>query len=237
MALHLIFQQILSMKKYLLLLLVASIATSTWAQILTLDPGTVVVMDIQATDTDAPAHSTLKNTGDSERTVVWEKNIIEKTEEWDIAICDINNCYFPSVNSKSIILASNAESNIDVHAYPNQVEGYAIVEVKMYDSADTTVQVTGHYYFNYDPNSSEEVTSGKKITLFPNPTRSTFALKEQTKATSEVIVINLLGQEMKRFDATIERSFDISTLPKGNYLVQVVDKEGRTQVTKLLQKM
>ena len=232
-----LFYKFYFMKKYLLLLLTAFIATSTWAQVLTLDPETSVIMNILATDTDVPAHSTLKNISDTERTIVWEKNVIEKTEEWGIAICDKNNCYFPSVDSKSVILASGNESNIDVHAYPNGVDGYAVVEVKMYDSADTTAQITGYYYFNYNPNSNEEVITGKKITLFPNPTRSSFSLKEQNEATSQVVVINLLGQELKRFDAIRESSFDISTLPKGNYLIQVLDKEGRTQTTKLLQKM
>lgn len=225
------------MKKYLLLLISTFIAATTWAQILTLEPNPVVIMDITASDSDAPAHSTLNNTGDQTRTIVWEKNIIEKTEEWDIALCDKNNCYFPSVNSKTVIMDANTSTNLDVHAYPNGVEGYAIVEINNYDSADSTVQVTGLYYFNYNPNSSKDVVVKRKITLFPNPAINSFSIKELNEQSSQVIVFNLLGREVKRFDANNEPSFDISELTRGNYLVQIQDQEGKTQTTKLLQKM
>ncbi len=225
------------MKKYLLLVLSTFMAISTWAQVLTISPESVTVMDISTTVTDAPAHSTLTNTGNTQRTIIWEKNVIEKTDEWDIAVCDKNNCYFPGVDSKTVILDAGTETNLDVHAYPKGVEGYAIVEMYNHDAADSTVQVTGYYYFNYDPNRSKEVMIKRKITLFPNPTRNSFSLKEQNEETSQVVIINLLGQELKRFDAKFETSFDISTLAKGNYLVQILDQKGRTQATKLLQKM
>ncbi len=226
------------MKKILLLSVFTFATMVMWGQeVLTIEPNPVIVMDITVEITDAPGHSTLTNAGNTGRTIVWEKKVIEKTESWDVAVCDINNCYFPSVDSKSVVLAAGASSNLDVHAYPNGTPGYAIVEMKCYDSADTTVVNVGHYYFNYDPNGTRAPVVKKDFTLYPNPTSNFFSIKEDAASISRVVVYDLLGKEVKRFDPDFDARFDVSELSKGNYLVQILDKEGRTLSTKVLQKI
>lgn len=73
------------------------------------------------------------------------------------------------------------------------------------------------------------------IKIFPNPASDYIELTDNEKV-SRIVVFNLVGKEMKRFDAVNGQRYNISELPKGLYLVQLVDKTGQTIVTQRVSK-
>ncbi len=73
------------------------------------------------------------------------------------------------------------------------------------------------------------------IKIFPNPATDYFELSQSEKV-SQVVVFNLVGKELKRFDANDGQRYNISDLPKGLYLVQLVDRSGQTIVTQRVSK-
>lgn len=73
------------------------------------------------------------------------------------------------------------------------------------------------------------------IKIFPNPATDYIELSQNDKV-SQVVVFNLVGKEMRRFDAGDGTRYNVSDLPKGLYLVQLVDRTGQTIVTQRVSK-
>jgi hypothetical protein len=73
------------------------------------------------------------------------------------------------------------------------------------------------------------------IKIFPNPATDYIELSQNDKV-AKVVVFNLVGKELKRFDAADGQRYNISELPKGLYLVQLLDKGGQTIVTQRVSK-
>jgi len=65
---------------------------------------------------------------------------------------------------------------------------------------------------------------GKKISVYPNPASEYFMLKNSENVAT-VIVYNILGRQMKRYkvNSTNDR-FTISDLPKGMYVVRLMNE-------------
>jgi len=74
-----------------------------------------------------------------------------------------------------------------------------------------------------------------EIRLFPNPTTNYFEIKT-TENVSTVEIFNLLGSKMKVFNYQEANHYDVSTLPNGMYLIQLVDDKRRVITTRRLQK-
>jgi len=73
------------------------------------------------------------------------------------------------------------------------------------------------------------------IKIFPNPATEYIELTENDKV-AKVVVFNLVGKELKRFDAGNGQRYSIGDLPKGLYLVQLLDKNSKTLVTQRVSK-
>jgi hypothetical protein len=177
----------------------------------------------------------MTNEASEERTYRWVRTNLSISDGWESAVCDKNLCWFSSVDTKDVTLAAEEEATMDVHIYPNGVEGSAIVQIVITDLADTTINVTNLYYFNASPSSTNEVEV-EKITMFPNPTDGEFSIKAGN-AVKKIVVYNLTGRTVREFETSGKRTFDVSDLPRGNYLVRMLGKDGTSIVTRLLQKL
>lgn len=222
------------MKKNLLLLVLAICASFTLSAQVSISPSPVSVEGITAADVDVAGYSTMTNDASEERVYVWERTEISISDGWESAVCDKNNCYFSGVSTKEVTMAAGEEGAMDIHVYPNGNEGAAVVMIKIYDKADTTISVTNTYYFN-TPLSNENVEV-EKITMFPNPTDGDFSITAYDSV-QELMVYNLAGRQVKHFETNGNRTFSVADLPKGNYLVRMIGEDGSTLITKLLQKL
>jgi hypothetical protein len=224
------------MKQNILLLLALCLTSSiVVAQNIEFSESPVIVSNIAASDFEGVAHSTVTNTADAQRTFVWTRNVIEKTEEWWTAVCDKNLCYGPNTGSEDFILAPDEAGTMDVHAYPNSTDGSAVIEIIITDMADTTLTASNIYYFNAGPSSTTQA-SRQTIKVYPNPSNGLFSVKGG-KQIASVQVFSLTGRQVKSFTFNDGQWYDISDLPTGTYLVRLVDRDAQQLVTKLMNKL
>lgn len=194
-----------------------------------------VMQTVQGNQFEGIGHSTITNGAAELKNFRWERRIIEITPGWQIAICDINQCYDPIVGEMEVEMAAMATGTMDVHAYPGGVDGYAIVEVIVTDLSDTTNTVTGRYFFNDNSSSTAEL-SGQQLYIYPNPSQGLFTISDRQTA-AELQVYNIVGKLVRQFNTASSDWYDIRSLPKGTYTVRMLDRGGQVLSTKLLQKI
>ncbi len=71
-----------------------------------------------------------------------------------------------------------------------------------------------------------------KISIYPNPASEKISVKSET-AISKIELYDLSGKKLK--ESTL-KEMNISTLPRGNYLLKITDKNGNTETQKLIKK-
>lgn len=210
------------MRKLYLFAVAALSVISGYAQT-TIEPPTVYLNDIAATDGDVAAYSfVLNQTGDSTG-YIWERNIIEITEGWLTAVCDVVTCHFPTVESSTFGLKADSLGTLDVHVYtnfvdPNGVDGAAIVEVTVTNLSDEDDVAVGTYYFNQALSTPERITNALKI--YPNPVVSEFFI-EGADDVQRVEIYDISGRLVKEVQSFGQGSINVDDLGNGNYIVRM----------------
>ena len=218
-----------------LLFLALCLGNTAFAQQLAFNINPVIFTGLEPTEFEGVGASLISNTAADARDLRWTLNVIEKAEPWSIAICDKNLCYDPLTTTQTFNLTSGEAGRMDVHAYPNNREGYAIAEIIIQDLADTSLSVSNVYYFNRNPTSSGDLAP-QTIKVYPNPSNGLFSVKGN-KEIASVQVYSLAGQQVRSFTYGDGQWYDISALPKGTYIVRLVDRDAQQLVTKLMNKM
>ncbi|HMQ59157.1 MAG TPA: T9SS type A sorting domain-containing protein [Flavilitoribacter sp.] len=222
------------MKKSLLIAISVFASVALKAQVsFTID--TVIVQNITPDTSDAAGHSKVKNNGIQVKNFKWERTEIQITDGWQSAVCDKNQCYFPEVATKEFTLGPSEEGTMDVHAYPNNLEGAAVIQVVVTDLVNSNNTATGIYYFNPAVTGTREVTAAR-VKVYPNPSNGVFTIS-QNEVAGNIEVFNMAGKRVKAFNYANGDWYDISDLPRGAYFIRLIDKSGKAMVTRLLQKM
>ena len=65
-------------------------------------------------------------------------------------------------------------------------------------------------------------TDKEEVKIYPNPSTSFFSLS-QSKAVGEILVFNILGQTVKKFEVNDANRYFVGDLIKGSYIVQIRD--------------
>ena len=74
-----------------------------------------------------------------------------------------------------------------------------------------------------------------QIRIYPNPATEYIGLQNGASV-QRVRIVNLLGRTVKEFEAEADKQYRIADLPRGNYLVQLVDNQQKILTTKRLSK-
>ena len=225
------------MKKCLLLFGLFFSVQSFFAQTLemVINPNPVVETGIEPTDFEGVGYANVVHNGTEMIAVRWTRKVISMTEGWQSAICDKNQCYFPSVNSQPFEFLVGEAARLDVHVYPNGIAGSALIEVTLVNVADTTQSVTGVYYFNQSPNGTTDVNF-EAVKMYPNPTQGLFTIEEVDQQIARIDVFDLAGRTVKQFQYGAGQWYSISDLTQGTYLLRLLSKDGQTVATRLMNK-
>jgi len=73
------------------------------------------------------------------------------------------------------------------------------------------------------------------IKIYPNPAFNFIGLNN-VSGVGSIIVYNLVGRKMKKFTAQPDDRYDITDLPRGMYLVQLLGKNGKVVTTQRMSK-
>lgn len=104
----------------------------------------------------------------------------------------------------------------------------AIDDLKIFDVALTDAQVNS--LFNGTLATSESSKMKNQISIYPNPAKDVFFVKSETPI-ANIELYDFLGKKLKE---STSNEMNISSLPRGNYLVKITDKEGNTQTKSLI---
>lgn len=74
-----------------------------------------------------------------------------------------------------------------------------------------------------------------KISIYPNPTTKFFSVSNDENVNT-VVVFNLVGRKMKTYEAIRGSRYDVSELPNGMYLVQLLDDKQKVITTQRISK-
>ena len=223
------------MQQYLLLVILFLSAWQLSAQV-SLAPQQIVVAGVSPDSTQAIGYSRVKNNTNETRTYRWVRSIRSLSEGWETAVCDTNLCYLPHVDSMEFELAAQLEANMNVYVYPNEVEGSAIVEVKVVDVDNPEHFDSAVYYFNAEPSSNRKRQRHPNLRVYPNPTRNIFQVSDNDLV-GRVILFNLLGRPLRTYTYSPGEHYRLDEFPRGTYLIQLQDREGRILVTRALNKL
>ncbi|MEI6410038.1 MAG: T9SS type A sorting domain-containing protein [Bacteroidota bacterium] len=74
------------------------------------------------------------------------------------------------------------------------------------------------------------------LSVFPNPTTEYISVEDHTDAVGEISLFSLAGRKVKSFTFNKGEQYYVADLPKGMYLVQLIDKSKRILTTQKLEK-
>jgi hypothetical protein len=80
-------------------------------------------------------------------------------------------------------------------------------------------------------NSVSSISSGVELSVFPNPATDYFKVSENNWVQT-IAVYNLAGRKVSNFTYADDLKYDVSNLPKGMYLIQMLDFHGQTLGTR-----
>ena len=214
------------MKRTLLLSLFVFSALVGFAQnSFSFEHDTIITENINSTD-QIIIHNLFTNSGSSEASFHWKRVIVEMPAvPWTSNICE-NVCYGPNVSEANFTLAAGASVSFDFDITPANLEDANEVEVHFVVNslADTTKTVTTVYIFRVATVGTEDIAvRNNPILLYPNPTFDYINIKNGADV-GKLVVYNIMGRAIKVFHTEGLRSFDISELPEGMYLVGLFDK-------------
>jgi len=185
---------------------------------------------------DAVGYNMISSLNAGSTNLRWTRKVIEMTEGWTSAICDKNGCYFPTVDSNELSLASGETSNLDLHLYTNNIfEGYALVEIIIEDLNNPNFSITGVFIYTSQAPSSSENIERVDIKLFPNPSHGLINIQSASTNIENVQIYNSIGQ-LQMHQKLDNSSIDISHLPTGNYYMRAIDNSNNILATKLISK-
>jgi hypothetical protein len=218
------------MKKILLLFVSVGFLFAVNAQTV-ITPTQVAVEDIASSDFEGVAYSFIQNQSAFDKNFIWERNVIDISDGWTSAVCDNVQCHFEWVNSAQFFLQAQGEGNIDVHAYPNDNEGGAIIEVIVRNATNPNDNATGTYYFNQALSSGERITN--KLSIFPNPATDHLVIEEGDKV-NRIEFFDISGKLIKEVQSQGSQTIDLSDLPEGSYIVRLWDAQNEALSSNVL---
>ena len=193
----------------------------------------------EPTSTDLHAYIMVKNEGTEEISLLWKRNIVSMPAEWISWICDQNNCYVDFVgecpSNKPNVLAPGAEFELQIHANPRLVEGSANIVMDLFvgsDPSNILNSITLDIHAGVSTSTKE--VSKDAIKVYPNPTVDFFQINYDN--VSKVAVYNIVGSKMVEFAAYPDKSYDVSDLKQGIYLVRMTDDQSKVIKTVRLSK-
>jgi hypothetical protein len=219
------------MKNIYALLIALCIAFTVEAQI-AIEPNPVIVSDFDVTAFEAVGYATVTNQSQSNKMFTWTRNVIEMTEGWSSAVCDLNQCYLSFVSTQEFALGAGQAGNLDVHLYPDSIEGSAIIEVILTDNSDPSNTATALYLFNETLSAPERLNNALKI--YPNPAQD-FLMIEGADAVERIEFYDIQGRIVQEFQIFGAGMISIGDLNRGNYIVRMFDANGIQISSNLLQ--
>jgi hypothetical protein len=186
----------------------------------------------------------LHNLGSDVVNLRWSYELTGAPADWVITLCDDQNCYFGQsssnfTNPEPLPISVDDYSIWKLGVKPKLQTGCGTIVFSFFDDSDlSTVIYTEEFEICvFDPVSTNDFEAQvADLSVYPNPVRSTLNISDDS-IVDEVVVYNLLGKPVKRFDMNANNSLDLGDLRDGVYLVGLYNEEqGLLKTSRVLKK-
>lgn len=195
-----------------------------------------VDLDINPQSLEIIAEALITNNSSEVLNLQWERILNEKPECWLTSISDMNMSHFTMVSISEFQIQPKSQKNIlNVHAFPHSGnstpgvtsgEAHVILRVTNLNVPSDTVLVD--YYFSATGGDVSCETTGisekerNDLIVYPNPSSDFIQLTENSLV-RRLVVYNILGSPILTFNTSVNQKYDVSNLPKGVYLLEMMD--------------
>lgn len=175
---------------------------------------------VRATDLNVTARAGFKNNSGVQKTYRWTRKIKKLTTGWSVAVGDKNGINLMTMDTMRFVLLPGEETNLDVHIYPNGINGHAQIDVVVSEVSDPAYRQTFTYTFNQQA-PVKDISVSDQIVLYPNPAYDYF--KVDAKNIAKIELYNLAGSLVQTYYAYPDKRYMINDINSGVYLVRLVD--------------
>lgn len=190
----------------------------------------IIVSPSPATGTGLPSDLFIKiesfvtNNTNAVMDIRWERYNVQIPAVWDNAVCDKNACYASTVDTETFSINPGEMSIMSIWFIPSSTIGSGSVDLRIYNVADSANTVISNTYTAIAQLSDSEDLTAEDYSIFPNPATDYIQLPDNAQIKA-VRLYDLLGRAMIHQAVTEQKNLDISSLDKGTYLIQLLDKD------------
>ena len=235
-------------KNYSLLMFLIISVSFAHAQQLLVVPNDSAEIWANVTDEFEPndVHIELINNSANSITVTWGMVNYTAPSQWEVKLCDNNNCYDLLLGPgpyESLPVAAGDTIDMKFQYTAHLVTGTGATNVYAYVTGDSTNSVV---FLNYKANliavsGIGDNFSSDNLKLYPNPVQHSFVVSGLKNAENlSFEVYDVKGAVMKTKIANASNSqieISIENLPQGEYILKAFDSNGKTIGTSKLNKI
>jgi hypothetical protein len=221
---------------YISLLMVTTVIFSAQSQQLIFVPNDSAEVTASVTDEFEPndVHIGLVNNTSSSITITWGMVNYTAPAQWEVKLCDNNNCYDLLLNAgpyTSLPIPAGDTMDFKFQYTAHLVTGTGNTNVYAYvtgDSANTAVVL--NYKANLTFVSGIADKHAAKLRLLPNPVQHTFVVQALVAGgKTSYAVYDMKGALVNSRATTTNSGAEISveTLPAGEYILKAFDEFGK----------
>lgn len=225
------------MKHIILILPIVLLSLSLSSQNFSIEHDTMEISgpaDVQ----DFTSHNFINNISGGDIVLRWQRIEHSLSSQWETLVCDNVVCWDSITSTKAIIIQAGKSSPLDVHFLPDNVIGSGLVEILVFDTADSanTVQSAIFKASNW-PTSITTVEDEIDLMLYPNPATSQIRIDGFNLTTDAKLSIydikagRILEMETTQIQSE-EYVLNISSLLPGLYIMKIINPEGVILQTK-----
>lgn len=220
------------MNKTLLLLLFSFLSLQVGFAQLSISE-TVVNETVEIGGPDKEIVLYLTNNSATTTTVKWDRTQ-DLPDGWQTYVCDIEQCFFPGTSTSEFNIESGQEVFFKMY-FRATAEGTVSSVVDLYDVNNTSDAVQVTYNASSVTSDVDDLVT-ENIKVYPNPTSSNIYISN-TDGIQSMEVYNIIGKKVRHFaDVDSATPYNIEDLPRGMYLIRLLDKDSDVVTTKRISK-
>jgi hypothetical protein len=197
-----------------------------------------VVADLSDFSTELELPGKITNTSDQTIQIKWSQTLWDQPFEWQTEISDKDNYYLADqkgYTDNDFILPLSLEPgesfDLTIFIYPNGRAGTATYAIDIIDTKDpSAILETMVFYMSIEHLDKGDAITIRNVKVFPNPARDYFELTPN-QMVDKITLYNSIGQRVKTFVAERGVKYDVTSIPNGLYLVELMDEKGKTLKT------
>lgn len=167
------------------------------------------------------------------KSVKWIRTV-DLPESWITFVCDTEQCYLPTTDEAVFVMQPGEEAPLKVTFRATTLTSGSL-DLNIFDVDNTSDEQNVTFNVESFPVSLTDVEV-ENIKIYPNPA-SDYIKISNPEGIETMELYNLIGKKVRTFNVGSSNStFNISSLPKGMYLIRLLDSDNDILTTKRISK-